>query len=207
MASPESGHLASLRGFTKGWSPLSCSLGVLTNTQHTKKPQFIDGYHSQKNWLLALPCQRPPERNQEGERQDTCREQQCVSVFLSLFQPKRSANVTTTWTLRISPETLVCRWMGGWMDGTTPPLQRWGGIPSELSVRLTLSGHKGQWVPELCGFYAPQSIKDLFLRGATSFYIRVLCMSCRGEHILSLFIWFDGPPSSASTPSRPRFQL
>lgn len=114
VASPESGHLASLRGFTKGWSPLSCSLGVLTNPQHTNKPQFIYGLHSQRNWLLALPCQRSPRENQEGERQDTCRDEQCMSVFLSLFKLKRSANVTMTWTLWISIKTLACRWMNGW---------------------------------------------------------------------------------------------
>lgn len=36
--------------------------------------------------------------------------------FLSLLKVKRSANVTSKWTLQISVETLVC----GWIVGTTP---------------------------------------------------------------------------------------
>lgn len=112
VASPESGHLASLRGFTKGWSPLSCSLGVLTNTQQTNKPHFIHRLHSLKNWLLALPCQRTPRENQEGERQDTCRDEQCV--FFYLFLSLKEVQMSPWRELFESVKTLVCRWMDGW---------------------------------------------------------------------------------------------
>lgn len=107
------------------------------------------------------------------------------SVFLPLFKLKRSANVTSIWTLQISVETLVCRRM----EGTIPPPHREGTL-CELCVGTRVSGHKGPWDGKSVVYFhttIKQSKTWSWEQGGV-FYIRVLCASCHGEHILGLFI-------------------
>lgn len=68
VASTESGHLASLSGFTKGWLPPSCSLGVLTDTQLLSPPTVTKG-------LTACSVLSEPQEKSPGEWQGICKEE------------------------------------------------------------------------------------------------------------------------------------
>lgn len=160
--------------------------------QHTKtlSDHSSSTTHRRTDYLL-WPVRDPPRENQEGGTGRTLVERSNVwrrSVFLSVFKLKRSANVTTMWTLQISTETLVCRWM----DGTIPPFdpQRgfWVNSMRDWQHQDATGPHVAPGT--LVVFPAPQSNnqKKLDPEKGDVFYIRVLCMSCRGEHILSLFI-------------------
>lgn len=106
----------------KDGCPLLVHWGVLTHT--------LKYYKTTAHQWSSLTKEHLLERQQrKSGRQDACREEQCV-FFLSLFKLKRSANITSAWTLQISGETLVCRWM----DGVIPP-------------RDTTRGRDSVWTP------------------------------------------------------------
>lgn len=75
----------------------------------------------------------------------------------------------------------------GW-TGQAPPTRnyyKWGGTLCELCSIRTRGGTRDQTNQEL----DPDEV--------AVFYIRVLCVSCRGEHILSLF---HAPPPNPPLP-------
>lgn len=98
-ASPESGHLASpLWLYQRMVAPFLVHRGLSATLKGKKTHSLPMMLHSEKTYSVK------PQR--EGI------EEQCLTVcFLSLYKLKRSAYVTSMWTLWISSETLVCRWM------------------------------------------------------------------------------------------------
>lgn len=109
------------------------------------------------------------------------------SVFLPLFKLKRSANVTSIWTLQIYVETLVCRRM----EGTIPPPDTTRGRDSVWSLCWNQSIRtQGPMGREVSGLFPPhnQTIKNLILRaGGRLLHPCALCV-VPWWHILSLFI-------------------
>lgn len=115
VASPESGHLASPPWlYQRMVAPFSFTGG---SHQHTKYQTAVHQWPSLTKELTT--CFALSERS-EKIKSGTLVEKIKVwrPVFLSLFKLKRSANVTSMWTLQISIETLVCRWMDGWDNPT-----------------------------------------------------------------------------------------
>ncbi len=84
-----------LRGFTKGWFPPSCSLGVLTNTRKTTKNAVKMFITYKRADLLCLIRATREENKRQNARMLTEKSDVSKSVFLSLFKLKRSANVTS----------------------------------------------------------------------------------------------------------------
>jgi len=154
-----------------------------------------------KNWLLALPCQSPGRENQQGKWQDSCREEQCLFfyVFLSLKEVQ-----TSPWCelFKISIDSCFCRWM----VGTIPSLNTTRG--SELCVRLTVSGHKVRWDPELSGFRTTiKQSKTWSWDGWRLLHLCALYVVPWWTHAQLVHFRFDVPLSSTSTPYHLRFQL
>lgn len=185
-----------LRGFTKGWLPPSCSRGFSLTHKSTIRPQLTGGRHSQKNTCLSAR-----RGNQEGGRQDARREERCV--FLYLFLSLTEAQISPRRELFKSPLRLL--FADGWMGRSRHSTLHGEETLCELPARSTVSGHKGTFF-----FSAPQSNNQkLDPEKGGVFYICVLCVSCRGEHILSLFCFSDltSHSSSTSTPFRLRPRL
>lgn len=195
-----------LRGFTKGWLPPPRSVGDLTDTQNTRL-QFKSGHHSQRTHCLLCPVQSPQRKSRGRMVGYLSRRSKCQGLFFYLFLSLKEVQMSPQCELFKSLLRLL--FAEGWMNGIIPPLYATRGrdsvwTPCE-SDSIRRQGPEG---PELSGFYT--TIKQSKTRSWESdvFYIRVFCMSCCGEHILSLFIsdltsHFSQPPP----PYRLRVQL
>lgn len=190
-ASPESGHLASPPWlYQRTVVAPFWFMGALTFTQSQENYTFPMILHSEMNLLYPV---RFPRRGGDGETCDSL-------VFLSLYK-LNEVQMSLQSELFKSLRRLL------FADGC---------IGQSHSSADTTKGRNSVWTPwetdsirtqqptgqELSAFFPPTiRLTTRSWEGWRLFYISVLCMSCRGEHILS-FVHVKKSTSSSSS-SRP----
>lgn len=154
VASPESGHLASSPWlYQRMVSPFFVHWGFSPIQKKYCKKTVHSLWSLTKELTTCFALSEPPERKSRGIMIECLKRGAMYQglFFLPLFKLKRSANVTSIWTLHISVETLVCRRM----EGTIPPPDTTRGRDSVWTLcwnqSIRTQGPMGQ---EVSGFFS-----------------------------------------------------